>query len=249
MESLTTNSFPRLTRLLLTALVILPSGSLVGAINSPAGSNPGRSLPAKCPQRPPEKEVKPAKTNPPADTPKTVPTTATDSPAVMPKTIPSPSPTPPVGTNTDSKVWLKWMAAWDASSYNIRRSLDRNGEYTLIGSTSATEFVDASVANGTLYYYVVTSKNSAKESQRSDVISARPTSSQPTNLTLTLVDGQLQITWPADHTGWVLQMSSLTLVTGVSTNWTSLTNTIATNSVTVPVILTSGGVFFRLAHP
>lgn len=235
MESLTTNSFPRLTRLLLTALVILPSGSLVGAINSPAGSNHGRSLPTKCPQRPP------------ADKPKTVPTTATDSPAVMPKTIPS--PTPPVGTNTDSKVWLKWMAAWDASSYNIRRSLDRNGEYTLIGSTSATEFVDASVANGTLYYYVVTSKNSAKESQRSDVISARPTSSQPTNLTLTLVDGQLQITWPADHTGWVLQMSSLTLVTGVSTNWTSLTNTIATNSVTVPVILTNGSVFFRLAHP
>jgi len=166
----------------------------------------------------------------------------------VPVTVPA-APTNLVATNGDSQVTLKWNAVTNASSYYVKRSLVSGSNYTNCVKNSTTNLVSTSLANGTLYYFVVTATNSAGESADSSEVSARPTSSVSTNLTCSTTDRQLQITWPADHTGWNLLAQTNALGAGLSTNWTVVANSCSTNQINVPGTLTNGSVFFRLVSP
>ena len=66
------------------------------------------------------------------------------------------------------------------------------------------------------------------------------------NLRGQLVNGQIQIFWPADHTGWRLQMQTNSLA---GTNWPTVLGSMFTNQFVSPLDLASGSVFFRLAYP
>ena len=66
------------------------------------------------------------------------------------------------------------------------------------------------------------------------------------NLGGQLVNGQIQIFWPADHTGWRLQMQTNLLA---GTNWLTVLGSMFTNQFVSPIDLASGSVFFRLAYP
>jgi hypothetical protein len=61
--------------------------------------------------------------------------------------------------------------------------------------------------------------------------------------------GQLQISWPADHTGWQLQSQTNSLAVGLSSNWVNVSSSAQTNQAPVPVNVTNGAVFFRLVRP
>ena len=63
------------------------------------------------------------------------------------------------------------------------------------------------------------------------------------------VAGQLQISWPADHTGWQLQSQTNNLTSGLGTNWVNVPASMQTNQMTVPLNSTNGSVFFRLVRP
>jgi autotransporter-associated beta strand protein len=60
---------------------------------------------------------------------------------------------------------------------------------------------------------------------------------------------QLQVTWPADHTGWRLEAQTNSLNSGLGTNWFTVSDSAATNQIILPVITTNGGVFYRLVYP
>jgi len=75
---------------------------------------------------------------------------------------------------SDAQVVLNWNASSGASSYNIKRSGTSGGPYTQIASTAATNFTDSGLANGTKYFYVVSSYNSAGESPNSAEVSGTP---------------------------------------------------------------------------
>ena len=66
------------------------------------------------------------------------------------------------------------------------------------------------------------------------------------NLGGQFVNGQIQIFWPADHTGWRLQMQTNLLA---GTNWLTVLGSMFTNQFVSPIDLASGSVFFRLAYP
>lgn len=68
----------------------------------------------------------------------------------------------------------------------------------------------------------------------------------PTSITVTPVGNNLTLSWPADHTGWTLQVQTNTLATGLSSNWVDVPGSTSTNSVTVPVDSARGAVFYRL---
>jgi hypothetical protein len=55
------------------------------------------------------------------------------------------------------------MAVTGATSYNVYRSTTQGTQGALLGSSSTTNFVDSTVANGTTYYYEVAAVNSAGE--------------------------------------------------------------------------------------
>ena len=71
----------------------------------------------------------------------------------------------------------------------------------------------------------------------------------PTNLSYSVVSNGLQLTWPADHTGWKVQAQTNELNTGLGTNWSTLTSSAATNQLLVPIATSNGAVFFRLTYP
>jgi len=68
----------------------------------------------------------------------------------------------------------------------------------------------------------VSALNGAVESTNSTQVSARPTSSASVAIGVTNAPGQLQLSWPADHTGWQLQSQTNNLTSGLGTNWVNM---------------------------
>jgi hypothetical protein len=71
----------------------------------------------------------------------------------------------------------------------------------------------------------------------------------PTNITATLSGGSLNLSWPADHTGWRLLVQTNAVTSGLGTNWSTWPNSTAVNSVSVPVDPANEAVFFELVYP
>jgi hypothetical protein len=117
--------------------------------------------------------------------------------------------------------------------------------YVNIATNASVAFTNTGLANGTLYYFVVSAWNSAGESTNSAQVSARPTSLAPVTINVTNLSGQPGFAWPADHTGWQLQSQTNRL----GTNWVDVTGSAQTNQVAMPVDKANGAAFFRLVRP
>ena len=76
---------------------------------------------------------------------------------------------PPWGltaTGGDGQVSLSWGTALGATSYNVKRSATSGGPYANLAAglgVTNTDFTDLTAANGTTYYYVVSTVNLAGE--------------------------------------------------------------------------------------
>jgi hypothetical protein len=162
-----------------------------------------------------------------------------------PVTIPD-APTNLTATAGDSQISLTWTAVTAAASYYVKCSPVSGGDYSIVGSTTTTNFTATGLADGTVYFFGVTGTNNAGESPLSSEISARPIASVSTNLTLTAGASVLTISWPADHTGWILQAQTNSLSAGLGTNWVEVTDSALTNQITLPVAPTNPSVFYRL---
>ena len=165
----------------------------------------------------------------------------------------SPLPDAPTGLAAvagDAQAVLSWNASTNAASYNLKRSTNSGGPYALTaaGLPSPT-FTDTGLVNGTKYFYVVTSSNPVGESGNSAQASVRPVSLAAAALSLGLVGTQLQLSWPQDHTGWLLQVQTNSLNNGLGTNWTSVAGSSQTNQMSISMNSTNGSVFFRLVFP
>jgi hypothetical protein len=162
------------------------------------------------------------------------------------------TPTAPAeltATAGDAQVALQWDAVANAASYYVKYSLVSGGNYTTLANNATTHYASTGLTNGTLLYFVVTATNSAGESANSTEVSARPVSSVTTNLSLVASDSGLSLSWPADHTGWILQTQTNSLETGLGTNWVEVADSTGTNQTTISPDPGNGGVFFRLVHP
>lgn len=72
------------------------------------------------------------------------------------------------------------------------------------------------------------------------VVAASTVNTSSPIITISVSGGNLTLSWPADHTGWTLQMQTNSL----GTNWVDVPGSTSTNSVTLPV--GTGTVFYRL---
>jgi hypothetical protein len=71
----------------------------------------------------------------------------------------------------------------------------------------------------------------------------------PVSMTSLNSGGQLELAWPLDHLGWFLQIQTNTPSTGLSTNWTILPGSAATNQYFLPLNAANANVFLRLMYP
>lgn len=74
-------------------------------------------------------------------------------------------------------------------------------------------------------------------------------STTPTNLTLAVAGNALDISWPADHTGWRLEGQTNPPNAGLSTNWFTVPGSSATNRVILSIDPACGSAFYRLVYP
>ena len=95
-------------------------------------------------------------------------------------TAPQSPPATPTGINAlpgNTQVTLSWNVSAGATSYNVKRATVSGGPYTTIarGVTGAS-YVNAGLANGTTYYFVVSAVNAAGESGKSAQVAVTPAS-------------------------------------------------------------------------
>ena len=84
----------------------------------------------------------------------------------------------PLATPGDGQVTLKWNVSGSSAGYFVKQALTSGGPYSMIATNiSSLSSTNIDLANGTLYYYVVSATNSAGASANSSEVSARPTSS------------------------------------------------------------------------
>jgi len=71
----------------------------------------------------------------------------------------------------------------------------------------------------------------------------------PTNITFTVTGSTLNLTWPADHLGWILQAQTNRLAVGLGANWVDVPGSAASTSASLPIVSKNPAVFYRLRHP
>jgi hypothetical protein len=84
----------------------------------------------------------------------------------------------------------------------VKRSTVSGGPYTQVAAPATTGYTDTGLTNGTTYYYVVSSYNSAGQSANSTQVSATPAApitvpAVPTGLQATAGNAQVSLTWTA----------------------------------------------------
>ncbi|MFA9559677.1 fibronectin type III domain-containing protein [Evansella sp. AB-rgal1] len=74
----------------------------------------------------------------------------------------------------NGQVMLQWDPVGNAELYNVKRSGQSEGPYTIVTTTTATRYVDTGLLNDSTYYYVISARNSIGESEDSIEVSATP---------------------------------------------------------------------------
>jgi alpha-L-arabinofuranosidase len=64
-----------------------------------------------------------------------------------------------------------------------------------------------------------------------------------------LTEGNLTLSWPATHLGWILQVQTNSLGMGLGANWIDIAGSDAITSTNISMNATNPAVFFRLRHP
>jgi len=68
----------------------------------------------------------------------------------------------------------------------------------------------------------------------------------PTNIVASISGGNLVLSWPLSHTGWLLQVQTNSLGAGLGTNWVDVPGSTTVNSFSIPIPKTNAAVFYRL---
>jgi fibronectin type 3 domain-containing protein len=81
--------------------------------------------------------------------------------AEAPATTAPNAPTGVAAVASSGQITLTWNVSAGASSYRVKRSATSGGPYDAIAAVSSTMFVDAPLADGSTWFYVVSAVNSA----------------------------------------------------------------------------------------
>src|SRR6201994_4336510 len=106
-------------------------------------------------------------------------------------------------TAGNAQVSLSWTASSGATSYHVKRATASGGPYTQVGAPTSAMYTDASLVNGTKYYYVVSALNSAGESANSVQVSGTPSApvaavpAAPAGLAANGGNALVSLTWSA----------------------------------------------------
>jgi len=148
----------------------------------------------------------------------------------------------------DGQVTLSWNTVANATGYSVKTAFSAGGKFASAANVSSLGFTHAGLTNGLLYYYMVAATNDAGMEISSPIVNARPTSAVAPQLGLKS-GPTMQFSWPAQNTGWLLQVQTNELGAGLGTNWTTVGSSDSTNQTIIQPDAATPGVFYRLVHP
>ena len=125
------------------------------------------------------------------------PVSATDFDPNAP--LPPAVPTVTMTYSDSGKPKLTWNAVSGATSYRVFRSESRGSGYSLLGTTTATSYVNTGASTGTTYYYRVKAVNrDGMASGYSNIVSGKATLPAPVlNIGLSVSSGKPMLAWDA----------------------------------------------------
>jgi autotransporter-associated beta strand protein len=71
----------------------------------------------------------------------------------------------------------------------------------------------------------------------------------PTNITSSVSGNVLTLSWPADHTGWKLQVQTNSVSVGLRSNWVDVAGSTTVNTMNFTLDPANGSVFYRMVYP
>jgi hypothetical protein len=110
-------------------------------------------------------------------------TPASSTPTAQASAVPA-VPTALAATAGNQQISLSWTASSGATSYHVKRAMVSGGPYSQVGAPTSNTFLNAGLANGTTYYYVVSALNTTGESANSNPASATPSSAPDVTITI-----------------------------------------------------------------
>jgi autotransporter-associated beta strand protein len=129
-----------------------------------------------------------------------------------------------------------------------------NGSYKLIAAGSGGSVLGTAPATVTVTGNGLGSGGSAVLSITGnelflEVTGAVTVNTTPTSLVSSVSSGNLNLSWPTDHTGWRLEVQTNSLGVGLATNWATWPDSASTNAVSIPINPANPTMFFRLVYP
>ncbi len=159
--------------------------------------------------------------------------------SITPEPPPPSAPTGLTATSGNNQAVLSWNGSAGATSYNVKYSTTSGSGYVTNGTPTTTNYTDATVVNGTTYYYVVSAVNGGGESANSVEVSVTPEPplpSAPTGLTATPGDHQVILNWNASSGATSYNVKNSTVsgsgyATNGTTTMTNFTDTTPSNGI------------------
>jgi autotransporter-associated beta strand protein len=71
----------------------------------------------------------------------------------------------------------------------------------------------------------------------------------PTNITFSVSGGQMNLGWPANYLGWILQQQANTLNVGLTNAWVDVAGSATVTSTNIPINPATPTMFYRLRYP
>ena len=135
------------------------------------------------------------------------------------------------GTGTLAVTNIGALALAPGDIFPVFNAALANGNALTIAGPAGVSFTNNLAVDGTI-----------------SVLSVFTTASNPTNITVSVIGGNtLNLSWPADHLGWMVQSNSLNLA--VPADWYDLSNTVAGTNYSATINAAQPNVFYRLRHP
>ena len=131
---------------------------------------------------------------------------------------------------------------------NIGQTLQVGDTFQLFSAGVSGFTVNLATNDATGYKYTWTD-NLASLGSITVVTVTSPVNPTPTNIVAVVNGNNLELSWPADHTGWKLQVQTNTLAVGLYTNWVDVAGSTTVNAVTNVINPASGAVFYRMVLP